>query len=70
MLYLGHDLLEAGCKILTFMSNLFSNLNLTAMETCYKLFDSKHLKSLLLKEKNGFEPEVTSKIARIPNIRI
>ena len=41
------------------------------METCYKLFRSEHLKSIKLEEKRfGFEPEVTAKIARIPNIRI
>ena len=50
---------------------MVTNLNLTDMETCYKLFDSSMLKSLQLKEKRfGFEPEVTVKISRIPNIRI
>ncbi|MDP5099310.1 MAG: glycosyltransferase family 2 protein, partial [Crocinitomicaceae bacterium] len=49
----------------------FTNLNLTDMETCYKLMDSSVAKSLKLKEKRfGFEPEVTAKIARIPKIRI
>ena len=57
--------------VLTGLSNIFNNLNLTDMETCYKLFRSEHLKSLELKEKRfGFEPEVTAKISRIPNIRI
>lgn len=57
--------------VLTGLSNIFTNLNLTDMETCYKLFRSEHLKSLQLKEKRfGFEPEVTAKISRIPNIRI
>ncbi len=61
----------AGNKFLTFLSNLFSNLNLSDMETCYKLFKSDYLKSLNLKEKRfGFEPEVTAKIARIPKISI
>ncbi len=61
----------AGNKFLTFLSNLFSNLNLSDMETCYKLFKSNYLKSLNLKEKRfGFEPEVTAKIARIPKISI
>lgn len=60
-----------GNKFLTFLSNMFSNLNLTDMETCYKLFDAEILKSLQLKEKKfGFEPEVTAKIAKIDTIRI
>ena len=60
-----------GNKILTHISNACSNLNLTDMETCYKLFKSEHIKSIQLKERRfGFEPEVTAKIARIPNIRI
>ncbi|MHB8260896.1 MAG: glycosyltransferase family 2 protein [Bacteroidia bacterium] len=57
--------------VLTGLSNLFTNLNLTDMETCYKLFRAEHLKSLQLKEKRfGFEPEVTAKISRIKEIRI
>lgn len=60
-----------GNKFLTFLSNMFSNLNLTDMETCYKLFDSTILKSISLKEKRfGFEPEITQKIARVRGIRI
>jgi glycosyltransferase involved in cell wall biosynthesis len=60
-----------GNKFLTFFSNMFSNLNLTDMETCYKLFKSDVLKSIQLKEKRfGFEPEVTQKISRIKGIRI
>jgi glycosyltransferase involved in cell wall biosynthesis len=60
-----------GNKVLTFMSNAMTNLNLTDMETCYKLWKSDIVKSLDLKEKRfGFEPEVTAKIARNPNIRI
>jgi hypothetical protein len=60
-----------GNKLLTFISNLFTNLNLTDMETCYKLFDAQILKSVKLKEKRfGFEPEITAKIAKIPKIRI
>lgn len=60
-----------GNKLLTFASNLFSNLNLSDMETCYKMFKSDVIKQLKLHEKRfGFEPEVTAKIARIPNIRI
>jgi hypothetical protein len=53
------------------MSNMFTNLNLTDMETCYKMFKREHLQSLKLKERRfGFEPEVTAKISRIPEIRI
>lgn len=60
-----------GNKLLTSLSNMFSNLNLTDMETCYKLFNADILKSLKLKEKRfGFEPEVTQKIAKIKGIRI
>jgi len=60
-----------GNKFLTFLSNMFTNLNLTDMETCYKLFNTKMIQSLELKENRfGFEPEVTSKISRIPKIRI
>ena len=60
-----------GNKFLTFFSNMFSNMNLTDMETCYKLFRADIIKSLKLKEKRfGFEPEVTQKIARIQGLRI
>lgn len=60
-----------GNWILTFISNLFTNVNLTDMETCYKVFKADKLKSLTLKEKRfGFEPEVTAKISRIPGIKI
>ena len=60
-----------GNKFLTFMSNMFTNLNLTDMETCYKVFRASVIKNIRLREKRfGFEPEVTAKISRIPNIRI
>ena len=60
-----------GNKFLTILSNIFTDLNLTDMETCYKMFKSEHIKSLRLKEKRfGFEPEVTAKISRIPKVRI
>ena len=60
-----------GNRFLTFCSNMCTNLNLTDMETCYKLFRADLIKSIDLREKRfGFEPEVTAKIARIPNIRI
>lgn len=68
ILFFWHSL---GNKILTFLSNMFTNLNLTDMETCYKLFNTNIIQSLSLKERRfGFEPEVTAKIARIPGIRI
>ena len=68
ILFFWHSI---GNKILTFLSNMFTNLNLTDMSTCYKLFRAPIIKSIKLKEKRfGFEPEVTAKIARIPNIRI
>ncbi|TDB65887.1 glycosyltransferase family 2 protein [Arundinibacter roseus] len=60
-----------GNKFLTFVSNMCTNLNLTDMETCYKMFDTRILQSLDLKENRfGFEPEVTAKVSRIPRIRI
>lgn len=60
-----------GNKFLTFISNIFTNLNLTDMETCYKMFKSEVIKGISLKENRfGFEPEVTAKISRIPRIRI
>lgn len=60
-----------GNKFLTTLSNMFTNLNLTDMETCYKLFNTKIIQSLTLREKRfGFEPEITAKVSRIPKIRI
>jgi glycosyltransferase involved in cell wall biosynthesis len=60
-----------GNKFLTFLSNMFSNLNLTDMETCYKMFNTKVIQSIPLKENRfGFEPEITAKISRVPKIRI
>ena len=60
-----------GNKFLTFLSNTFTNLNLTDMETCYKLFRADIVKSLHLKERRfGFEPEVTAKVSRYPKVRI
>jgi glycosyltransferase involved in cell wall biosynthesis len=57
--------------VLTLLSNIFTNLNLTDMETCYKLFRTEMIKRLYLSEKRfGFEPEVTAKIARVPGVRI
>jgi glycosyltransferase involved in cell wall biosynthesis len=60
-----------GNKFLTFLSNACTNLNLTDMETCYKLFHTRTLQGIRLRENRfGFEPEVTAKISRVPNIRI
>ncbi|MEI6488401.1 MAG: glycosyltransferase family 2 protein [Bacteroidota bacterium] len=60
-----------GNKLLTTFSNMLSNLNLSDMETCYKLFKTETIQKIKLKEKRfGFEPEVTAKIARVPKIRI
>jgi len=68
ILFFWHSI---GNKFLTLLSNMFTNLNLTDMETCYKLFRSDIIKSLHLKEKRfGFEPEVTAKISRVTDIRI
>ncbi|MBU2555241.1 MAG: glycosyltransferase family 2 protein [Bacteroidetes bacterium] len=68
ILFFWHSI---GNKFLTTLSNMFTNLNLTDMETCYKLFRADVIKSLRLKEQRfGFEPEVTAKISRIPGIRI
>ena len=60
-----------GNRFLTFLSNLLTNINISDMETCYKLFKSEIIKGIHLKENRfGFEPEVTAKISRVPNIRI
>ncbi|MBK8885718.1 MAG: glycosyltransferase family 2 protein [Saprospiraceae bacterium] len=68
ILFFWHSI---GNKVLTFFSNALTNLNLTDMETCYKMWKSDIIKNITLKEKRfGFEPEVTAKISRIPKIRI
>jgi glycosyltransferase involved in cell wall biosynthesis len=68
ILFFWHSI---GNGMLTFMSNAFTNLNLSDMETCYKLMRADIAKNLLLKEKRfGFEPEVTAKLSRIQDIRI
>jgi glycosyltransferase involved in cell wall biosynthesis len=68
ILFFWHSI---GNKMLTMMSNMLTNLNLTDMETCYKLFRREAIQSLDLKEKRfGFEPEVTAKVSRIPKVRI
>ena len=68
ILFFWHSI---GNKLLTSMSNMFTNLNLTDMETCYKLFRTDIIQKIYLKERRfGFEPEVTAKISRVPGIRI
>lgn len=68
ILFFWHSI---GNKFLTFLSNALTNLNLTDMETCYKLFRREIIQRLDLKEQRfGFEPEVTAKVSRLPNIRI
>ncbi len=60
-----------GNKFLTTLSNALTNLNLSDMETCYKMFRRELIQRIQLKENRfGFEPEVTAKISRIPNVRI
>lgn len=68
ILFFWHSI---GNKFLTLLSNMFTNLNLTDMETCYKMFKREIIQKIQLRENRfGFEPEVTAKIARIPGIRI
>ena len=68
ILFFWHSI---GNRFLTRISNAFTNLNLTDMETCYKLFRSDIIKGLALKENRfGFEPEVTAKVSRVEGVRI
>lgn len=68
ILFFWHTL---GNRFLTFLSNMFTNLNLSDMETCYKMFRTDLVQGLILQEKRfGFEPEVTAKMSKIKNIRI
>jgi glycosyltransferase involved in cell wall biosynthesis len=68
ILFFWHSI---GNKMLTMASNAMTNLNLTDMETCYKMWRSEIVKSVSLKEQRfGFEPEVTAKVSRIPKVRI
>jgi len=68
VLYFWHSV---GNKILTLLSNIFTDLNLTDMESCYKVFKTSLIQAIDLQEKQfGFEPEVTAKLAHIPGIRI
>ena len=68
ILFFWHSI---GNRFLTTLSNMFTNMNLTDMETCYKMFRRTVIQSIPLKENRfGFEPEVTAKLARIPHLRI
>lgn len=68
VLFFWHSI---GNKLLTFLSNMFTDLNLTDMETGYKLFRREVLQGIRLQENGfGFEPEITAKIARVPGIRV
>ena len=68
ILFFWHSI---GNRFLTLVSNAFTDLNLTDMETCYKVFRTELVQKLKLQEKRfGFEPEVTARISRIPGIRI
>jgi glycosyltransferase involved in cell wall biosynthesis len=68
ILFFWHSI---GNKFLTFLSNMFTNLNLTDMETGYKMFKTSMIQRIALSEKRfGFEPEVTAKIAMVPGVRI
>ncbi len=76
--FLGHDPHRViffwhyvGNRFLTLLSNMFTNLNLSDMETCYKVFRREIIQSIKIEENRfGFEPEVTAKVSRIPDIRI
>ncbi len=68
VLYFWH---RVGNGLLTLLSNMLTDLNLTDMETCYKAFRSDIIKKLTIEESRfGFEPEITCKVARIPHVRI
>ena len=68
VLYFWHSL---GNQFLTLLSNMFSDLNLTDMETCYKAFRREILTGIEIEENRfGFEPEITAKISRVKGVRI
>lgn len=68
ILFFWHSI---GNQLLTFLSNMVTDLNLTDMETCYKLFRRDIIQDLRLAEQRfGFEPEVTAKVARVPGVRV
>ena len=60
-----------GNRVLTLLSNMCTNLNLTDMETCYKIFRREVLQKIKIEENRfGFEPEITAKVSRLPDCRI
>ena len=68
VLYFWHSL---GNRLLTLLSNMFTNLNLTDMECCYKVFRREIVQGIDIEESRfGFEPEITAKVARIPEVRV
>ena len=68
ILFFWHSI---GNAMLTFLSNMMTDLNLTDMETCYKMFRRDIIQGIRLEENRfGFEPEVTAKVARVPDVRI
>ncbi|MFT5430471.1 MAG: glycosyltransferase involved in cell wall biosynthesis [Myxococcota bacterium] len=68
VLYYRHTM---GNKFLTFLSNLFTDLNLTDMETCYKVFKREVIQNVILESNRfGFEPEVTAKLAKMQEVVI
>lgn len=68
ILFFWHSI---GNKFLTFLSNIMTNLNLTDMETCYKLIRTSIAKNIIITENRfGIEPEITAKLARVPKIKI
>lgn len=68
VLYFWHSV---GNNFLTLLSNMFTNLNLTDMETCYKMVRTEFIRQINIQQNRfGFEPELTAKLSRIENIRI
>ena len=68
ILFFWHSI---GNKFLSFLSNMFTNLNLTDMETCYKMYRKEILDQISLKENRfGIEPELTAKMSKIKNVRV
>ena len=68
VLYFWH---YVGNRFLTLLSNIFTNINLSDMETCYKAFTRQALEGITIQENRfGFEPEITAKIAKKKNVRI
>lgn len=63
VLYFWHRI---GNSVLTLLSNMFTNLNLTDMETCYKVFRKEIIQKIIIEENRfGFEPEITAKVAKM-----